>query len=309
MDRNKSCSKGKKILLFILFILLLLLVAGSAWGWSVWARIYEEFPEEEEYYYEHRETVQKEPDKNITNILILGVDQRKNEAARADAIIIMSINHDTSETAMISIPRDSRVEIPGRGLDKINAAMAYGGINLMRATVEKLLGVPINHYVYTNFAGFQHIVETLGGVTIDVEKTIEVITYGDGLPPVVLQPGVQKLNGLEALAYVRYRGDPEADFGRMRRQQKFLKAVATETLQAENLFRLPKLLEQAAEYVRTDLSLVKALSLAKMAAGLDMEEIAAVTLQGENGLIGGTAYVILDDEFLEQTIDSYLRWN
>ena len=93
----------------------------------------------------------------------------------------------------------------------------------------------------------------------------------------------------------------------MLRQQKFLKAVAQGPAGGKSV-QAAKLLEQAAEYVRTDLSLVKALSLAKMAAGLDMEEIAAVTLQGKNGLIGGTAYVILDDEFLEQTIDSYLRW-
>ncbi|HHX74577.1 MAG TPA: LCP family protein [Firmicutes bacterium] len=302
MSRKKH--RGKRILLVLLLVLV-----GSAfgWAWSVWSRIYEDVPPADDYRRDN--STQDEPGKNITNILLLGMDQRGNEAARADAILVLSLNHDTNESALISIPRDARAEIPGRGQDKINHAMAYGGINLLRATVEKLLGVPVHHYVTTNFAGFQGIVNTLGGVTIDVEKKMTVATYGDGLPPVTLQPGRQKLDGLQALAYVRFRKDNEGDFGRMRRQQQFLQAVATEVLQAKNLLLLPGLLEQAADFVRTDLSLTQALSLANFAAGLDLAGAEIVTLQGNIRMLDGVSYVILDADFLQQTVDACLRWN
>ena len=178
------------------------------------------------------EIIVEEEDKDLTNILILGLDQRGTEKARADTIIVLSINNATKEMTMLSIPRDSRVEIPGRGLDKINHAYAYGGVSLMRATVEKLLGVPVHHYVVTNFSGFVGLVDTLGGVTLDVERSIYVKAEQD-YPAVKLEPGEQRLTGYEALAYVRFRKDSEGDFGRMRRQQQFLQAVAKEVLQAK----------------------------------------------------------------------------
>ncbi|MCR3921545.1 MAG: LCP family protein [Firmicutes bacterium] len=299
----KKKNKGKRI---ISIFVLVLLLGGIGWAWSIWARIYDNPPEDDDYVRD--ETIVDEPDKDITNVMILGVDQRDNEAGRADTIIVMSINNDTDEIAMISIPRDSRVEIPGRGLDKINHAMAFGGVNLLRATVEKLLGVPIHHYVYTNFSGFQSIVNTLGGVTLDVERRMTVGKEGD-LGKVTLQPGVQKLNGLEALAYVRFRNDSENDFGRMRRQQDFLKAVADEVLQAKSLLKLPQLMEQTAKFVRTDMSITQSLNFARRAASLNFNQIETITLNGSGKMISGVSYVLLNQEFLLQTVNSYLRWN
>ena len=299
----KKKKKGKRILTFLV---LALLIGAIGWGWSIWARIYDNPPQDDEYVRD--ETIQDEPDKDITNIMVLGVDQRGSETARADTIIIISMNNDTDEVAMISIPRDSRVEIPGRGLDKINHAMAYGGINLMRATVEKLLGVPIHHYVYTNFAGFEHIVNALGGVTIDVEKQM-VVGYTAGYERVKLDPGIQRLNGKQALAYVRFRQDSEGDFGRMRRQQQFIKAVANEALQTKSLLKLPQILEQTASYVRTDMSIMHALNTARRAIGaLDVGEIETISLKGSGTMIKGVSYILLDMDFLEDTIQKYIKW-
>ena len=231
---------------YVVLIIMVLFLASTAWGWSVWVRIHEKVEPLQPSIVEGAEPP-KESEKNILNVMILGIDQLGNERARADSIIVMSYNQDTQEVALISIPRDSRVQIPGYGMDKINHAMAYKGeVALMKQTVENLLGVRIHHYIYTNFTGFKKMVDVLGGVTINVQKPM---IHSDLYNPINIKAGTQRLNGTQALGYVRFRGDSQADFGRMRRQQEFLKVIAFETLQAKTLLRLPKILEQVATHV------------------------------------------------------------
>ncbi len=297
-------NKKKKFPIAIAVAVVLLLAVAS-WGWSVWVRIYESAPPPPS---ENGDTeppvVDPEPEKNILNVLILGIDQLEHEPARADTIMVMSINQDTDEVALISIPRDARVEIPGRGMDKINHAMAYKGeLRLMISTVEKLLGVPMHHYVYTNFAGFTKIIDTLGGVTINVEKAM----YHESVYlPIDLQPGVQDLNGAQALSYVRYRGD--GDFNRMLRQQNFLKAVASETLKPATFLKLPVLLEQVARHVRTDMSITQLLSFSRTASEIELDELNTVMIQGSPINVNGVSYVQLDDDHLQETIRRFLYW-
>lgn len=280
----------------------LLLLALTGWMWSVWTRIYDEPPNADGYTRD--ESIIDIPGKNITNILLLGIDQRANEPSRTDSIIVLSINKDTSEVAMISIPRDSRVEVPGRKVDKINNIMVYGGVSLTKATVEKLLEVPIHHYVYTNFTGFEGIVDSLGGVSLDVEKSMRVIEPKE----VALKKGYQKLNGEQALAYVRFRKDSEGDFGRMRRQQQFMKSFANELLQTKNMLKIPILFEQFARYVRTDMTITQLMTFAKTANEFELDEITALQIKGRARMIEGVSYVVLDEDHLKDTVKKYLRW-
>ena len=105
------------------------------------------------------------------NVLLLGIDAREGETnARADSVMLVSIDRETRKIAVVSIPRETRVEIPGHGTDRVNAANRLSGAYLARETVEKLLDLEIPYYVKTNFEGFQDIVETLGGVKINVDK-------------------------------------------------------------------------------------------------------------------------------------------
>ena len=281
----------------------ILLLVAAAWAWSIWVRVHDNprLPDD----YTSPDIVETE--KHITNILVLGIDQVGNEAGRADSIMVMSINEDTDEVALISIPRDSRVEVPGHGMDKINHAMAYkGGISLMRSTVEQLFGIPIHHYIYTNFSGFVKIVDILGGVDINVERPMVHETVYS--PPINLSPGPQRLNGEKALGYVRFRSDSKGDFGRMERQQVFLKAVAEEVLQVSTLFKLPQLLEQTARHIRTDMTIPQLLSFARRASNLNMDKVATVALPGRNANIEGVSYVELDPDVLQDTVSRYLRW-
>lgn len=285
MERNPRKRK-------IVLIAIVLMIPVVVWILFVWARVYDRSPDV------------SPDDSQIMNILILGIDQLDDEPSRADSIIVMSIHRGLQDISMVSIPRDSRVEIPGSGLDKINHAMVFGSVDLMRVTVEQLLDVPLHYYVYTNFSGFRDIIDTLGGVEVDVERQI---IGSDGRP--IVEPGLQRLTGGQALTYVRFRSDAEGDFGRMRRQQQVLKAIGKSMMRPITIIRLPILLEQFAQDVRTDMPLPKFVSLGRTISTQDLAEINTIQLKGTSTLISGVSYVILDEDFLHQNVRQYLHWD
>ncbi len=161
-------------------------------------------------------------------ILLIGSDtigkgetEIGRETARSDSIILVRLDPDRKATAIMSIPRDLRVQIPGYGTDKINAAYSLGGAELALQTVKAATGLPINHVINVDFAGFTEVVDALGCVYLDIDRRY----YNDSLEytPIDLQPGYQRLCGLQALAYARYRHE-DTDIVRAGRQQDFLRA-------------------------------------------------------------------------------------
>src|SRR5918998_1826875 len=164
-------------------------------------------------------------------VVLLGSDAQAGEVSRSDTIVVAKAGE-----GMLAVPRDTLVEISSVGEDKINAALAVGGPELTVETLENLTGLPINNYVVVHFDGVEDIVNALGGVTLDVEQPIEVGIEGRR---VFIPAGTQTLNGIEALAYVRFRGTPTADIGRIGRQQGFLRELAKEATSPAKLPRLP----------------------------------------------------------------------
>jgi polyisoprenyl-teichoic acid--peptidoglycan teichoic acid transferase len=164
-------------------------------------------------------------------VVLLGSDARAGEASRSDTIVVTKAGG-----GMLAVPRDTLVDIPGVGKDKINAAFASGGPELTVETLENLTGVRVNDYVVVHFGGVEEIVDALGGITLEVDKPIRVGIDGRR---VYIPAGTHTLDGLQALAYVRYRGGPTADIGRIGRQQKFLRALARESTSPAKLPRLP----------------------------------------------------------------------
>jgi LCP family protein required for cell wall assembly len=228
------------------------------------------------------------------NVLLLGIDARRGETkARSDSIILASFDPARRRAALLSIPRDTRVRIPGHGWDKINAATIYGGPDLARAVVSDLLGIPVEYHVLTNFAGFKEIVDTLGGVTIDVEENMYYYDPADGLV-INLRKGVQHLDGNKALQYVRYRGDPLGDITRTQRQQKFLVALAREMLQPATILKLPRLIPQLRDSVDTNLGLSEMLALARLAQNLENLDLVTQTLPGYFLNLDGGSYWYVD---------------
>jgi LCP family protein required for cell wall assembly len=211
------------------------------------------------------------------NILIIGADTRAGEVrARSDALMVASLDRKTGRIAVVSIPRDTLVQIPGHGKNKVNSAYALGGAKLSRQAVETLLGVEIPYYVATNFDGFKDIIDTLGGVTIDVGQRMY---YPE--EDINLQAGLQQLNGRDALGFVRYRHLPLGDIDRVKNQKKFLIALADEMFKLKTLTKIPQLIPQIQNCVDSNLTPGEMLELARMAVKFNPQDMIVATLPGD----------------------------
>jgi len=232
---------------------------------------------------------------DVLNVLLLGIDQRENEPARADTIILASINVRDKTVYLLSIPRDTRVDIPGKGVTrKINYAHAVGGAELTVKTVENFLRLPVHYYVETNFAGFSSIIDLLGGITLNVEERMYLPEEG-----IDLKAGLQKLNGHDALSYVRWRGDGQGDIGRIERQQKFFRALADQALTFSTIWKIPDLLEELNKHVETDMPLPKMVSLANRFRDVKSIRLEASIVPGRaDDTSYGASYWIADQKAL-----------
>jgi len=237
------------------------------------------------------------------SLLLLGVDKRGEEASRADTIMVAFIDAGQGKVNILSIPRDTYIEVPGYGHTKINHAHAYGGPELVAETVSEFLEVPVSKYVEVDFEGFKDLVDILGGVKIDVEKRMYYSAEG-----INLEPGEQVLDGEKALQYVRYRGR-EGDIGRIERQQKFLRAVADQAVSIGTIFKLPSLISEIRESTNTNLTLREMLALAKVAKDIKVSEMETAMVPGTPVYIDGISYWEPDEEETFELVDKFLARN
>ncbi len=160
-------------------------------------------------------TAQADVASEPVTILLLGSDARPGEVidgVRSDIMVVLHLDPVASACGMLSIPRDTRVEIPGIGYTKINHALMEGGVPLATETVERFLGIDIDHYGLIDFVAAAQIIDALGGVTVTNEYAFDI--GGNHYPA-----GEQRLDGARAVLYARYRYGPDGDFGRIHRQQ------------------------------------------------------------------------------------------
>jgi LCP family protein required for cell wall assembly len=219
------------------------------------------------------------------NVLMLGVDYRAGETQyRSDTMMLAHINPKTKEIWMLSIPRDTRVEIPGHGAHKINEAHFYDGPEGAIAAVEELTGLKINHYLEVNFRGFQKAVDALGGVWIDVPVAIDdwQADASPGHRASKIPAGYQLLDGWHALTFVRARHQfVDQDFSRMEHQQLFLRAMLSQLSKAGNIAKVPAVVSSIAKYVLTDMSAVDMLKTVQSLTGGSADRLYAATAKGE----------------------------
>ena len=246
--------------------------------------------------------------KDRVSVLLIGADQRpEEEKFNTDSLILASVDPDTERTSLLSIPRDTRVELKGHGYVKINEIVLLEDLATLQSTVEELTGEEIAGYVQTNFQGFKKIIDTLGGITVNVEKDMFYET-GDKEDGVInLKKGEQKLNGSEALQYARFRHDALADISRTARQQVVLKAVAKEMFKLSTIPKLPFLVPQVMDAVNTNLSSKDIFMLAKVAVGFDSSKVVSQTLPGSFLDLEGISYWKVDPIEAKKVVRNLLQ--
>lgn len=186
--------------------------------------------------------------KDPFSVLLLGVDEREDDAGRSDTIIVMVVNPTEKSTKMVSIPRDTYTEIVGKGFqDKINHAYAFGGIEMSMNTVEELMDIPIDYVVQVNMEGFEDIVDSVGGVTVN--NTLDFSVGAHDYPV-----GNINLDGEEALSYVRMRyEDPSGDFGRQNRQKQVIQGILKEGASVNSLLNYRSIFNALGANVKTNM--------------------------------------------------------
>ena len=241
------------------------------------------------------------------NILLMGVDARPGEAidigVRPDVLAVLHLNETTGSCRILSIPRDTRVNLPGYGLTKINHALAVGGIPYEQQVVEDYLGIKLDHYGLIDFSGVTQLVDAVGGVIVVNPAAFTAGGFD-------FDAGTLTLDGSKALAYARYRGDSGGDFGRIGRQQQIIHAVMTKLSGKDMVSIAPKLLGMLDANARTDLGLGDILGLARtFTSTCTADTLETVTLAGtistypDPMLKMDLSYVIVDPAELRAKLD------
>ena len=239
------------------------------------------------------------------NVLVVGIDDTRG-TRRSDTIMVVHVNPDGQRLGILSIPRDCKVSIPGVGITKINHAYAYGGVNLVRETVSQFLKTPIHYYVLLHLRGVQQLVDSVGGVVVDVKHNMRYVDQAGGLY-IDLNKGRQRLNGLQSLSYVRFRNDAHGDLGRIERQQEFLHRLAERLKSVGLLTKLPLLVEHFGQHVETDLLPQEMLSLGlQMSKAYHQGLIQSATLPGAVTLEDGVSYWRIDPQGSQRIMDRVL---
>lgn len=259
--------------------------------------------------------IQQAPKDELVTILFLGIDNEGGAPSRADAIMLIGFRPQQGEVGVVSVPRDTRVRVPGRGYDRLNAAQAYGGPQLVRQTLEEFLGMRIDYFIQADFAGFERLIDALGGVEMVVDYRMKYDDYAAGLH-IDLAPGKQRLDGRSALHYVRYRGglgdvalvDPvhERYDGRVVRQLRFVQALSKEILRPEALLQLPVLVAELRRLIVTDMPLDRMLELTAALHRVDSQSVATGLVPGVGQVIGGASYWVADPNQARKVVNDIL---
>jgi LCP family protein required for cell wall assembly len=238
-----------------------------------------------------QQTAQSTFGREKLNVLILGY---QDDEATTDTMILAHLDVDRRIATLVSIPRDTWVQLPGQGAAKINAAYAYGGAPTSAKAVARLMGgIPIDATIALQPDGAAEIVDAMGGLRVDVRDDMD---YDDnnGALHIHLKKGAQLLNGDQVLGYIRFRHDAEGDFGRVRRQQQILKLMMDQLGEAQNWTKLPHLLKVARKNVATTLSDRRLMALLTLYRNVPSENIRAFTLPAKAGWVGDASVVFVD---------------
>lgn len=243
------------------------------------------------------------------SVLLLGVDQRGKEIGRADTMIYTVVRPSDGKMLLVSIPRDTYVEIVGKDYsDKINHSYAFGGAGMTMDTVEKLFDAPVDHYASINFQGFRDAIDAMGGISLPIEE--DMINDDYGHEKFIIKGGQDLYNGTDALNYVRYREDAGGDMSRTERHQEFLSAMIEKATEMKQWGKIPELMDIMGENFSTDIPPNELIDLAQELLQADSRTMYNHTLLGHGGRLeeGGTYLYFVDEADLASVQTMIKNW-
>jgi len=280
MAKHQKKSKWKWILGITAGVLTLMLVAGGLFVWSMVDEVNDTVTKVNDNLQisPERKQVETIEEKRSVSVLLLGIDRRGTEQGRSDSIIVLTLNPDTNEGAMLSIPRDTKTKIVGRGYrDKINHAYAFGGAEMAMDTVENLLDIPIDYVVEADMEAFTEVVDALGGITVMNKFAFTSDEY-------TFPVGEVTLDGEKALAYTRMRyDDPNGDFGRQERQRDVVAAIIEKGRSDFSLDQVTNLLDVVGNRAKTNIEFNELVTLPTDYMGA-FRNASTLRIEGEGGL-------------------------
>ncbi|QDP38794.1 LCP family protein [Radiobacillus deserti] len=316
--QQKKRKLKKAILLTFLFTLILVLAFGGYIFYQAYDAAKDSHKEldrkgNKSELREKAVTIGKDP----ISILLLGIENYSTDGkdGRADTQIVVTLNPDSNQMTMTSVPRDTMIELTEEevtskyaGTNKILASYAfgsitgYGGNKLAVEKVEELLDVPIDHYIAVDFEGFRDIVDALGGVTIDIKEPFWEKDIYNNNQPINFAKGEAHLNGTEALAFVRMRKrDVNAIYPRDERQRQFISAAIDEAVSAGTIFKIGEITDILGENVQTSLEPSEIYALQKAYSSMSSSKIQTIEIPGQNQRINDLYYFIPDEVGLKET--------
>ncbi|WP_188455801.1 LCP family glycopolymer transferase [Virgibacillus oceani] len=294
MKRSDRKKKSRKLWLKIPLAIILVLALGiGAYAFSVYNNAKEtvnkkmhEPVESIDYNATKKKVKATEP----LNILLLGVDQRANDRGRSDALMVLSLDPTKDKMQLISIPRDTRTTIVGRGTaDKINHAYAFGGADMSVATVENFLDIELDYYVRMNMEGLQELVDELGTISVDNE-----IAWNDGKYDFNIGP--VEMNGDKTMHFVRMRKqDPNGDFGRTKRQRQVIQGIVNQGASMASVTKINGLIDILGNNMTTNLEFD---DMKKLLTGYKdtRKNFVSYQVKGSGTKIDGIYYLIVPEE-------------
>ncbi|MGM8213608.1 LCP family protein [Virgibacillus sp. W0430] len=302
---KKRKRRIRHVLLIVIILFLSLLGFGAYLAYQTYQAAsdsYDDLGRDKSDLRDDQVAISKDP----ISILLMGVEDYSSggEHGRSDTLMVATFNPDDERLKLLSIPRDTKVEIVGKGREeKINHAYAYGGKKMTIDTVENFLDIPIDYYASVNFDAFKNIIDTLGGVKVEVP--FNFVQYSDDEPPIRYKflKGEMELNGSQALAFARMRSkDPRGDIGRNDRQQEVIRGIIDKTTSFGTISKIDDLAKVIGQDTETNMKISEGISFFKSYSNFNVSSIDKLTLETYPETINGLSYQIAKDDSLEEVI-------
>ncbi|ASK62527.1 transcriptional regulator LytR [Virgibacillus phasianinus] len=304
-DRRRKKPRKRLWLRISLFVILILVLGVGAFAFSVYSNAKQTVNEkihEEISSIDSKVAKEKISEQKPLNILLLGVDKRPGDGGRSDAIMVLSLDPKNNKMNLISIPRDTRTLIVGKGYkDKINHAYAYGGVDMSVATVENLLNIELDYYVEMNMQGLTEMVDAVGGITVD--NPLDWYDEGYYKEGYHYKKGEIHLNGPQAMGYVRMRHlDPNGDFGRTKRQRQVIQAIIDKGASIASVGKIDDMIDVLGDNMKTNMDFEDMKNLLFNYKDV-RKNVNSYMMTGNGTKISGVYYLLVPDEEVAKVHD------